>query len=33
MNQFVQFPSSDGCAIMLDTTVEFELMPESISRI
>ena len=33
MNQFVQFPSSDGFAIMLDMTVEFELMPESISRI
>ena len=33
MNQFVQFPSSDGFAIMLDMTVEFELMPASISRI
>ena len=33
MNQFVQFPSSDGFAIMLDMTVEFELMPEHISRI
>ena len=33
MDQFVQFPSSDGFAIMLDMTVEFELMPESISRI
>ena len=33
MNQFVQFPSSDGFAIMLDMTVEFELMPESISKI
>ena len=33
MNQFVQFPSSDGFAIMLDMTVEFELMPENISRI
>ena len=33
MNQFVQFPSSDGFSIMLDMTVEFELMPESISRI
>ena len=33
MNQFVQFPSLDGFAIMLDMTVEFELMPESISRI
>ena len=33
MNQFVQFPSSDGFAIMLDMTVEFELMPEGISRI
>ena len=33
MNQFVQFPSSDGFSIMLDMTVEFELMPEYISRI
>lgn len=33
MNQFVQFPSSDGFAIMLDMTVEFELLPEHISRI
>ena len=33
MNQFVQFPSSDGFLIMLDMTVEFELMPERISRI
>ena len=33
MNQFVQFPSSDGFAIRLDMTVEFELMPESISKI
>ena len=33
MNQFVQFPSSDGFAIMLDMTVEFELMPENISKI
>ncbi len=33
MSQFVQFPSSDGFAIMLDMTVEFELMPEYISRI
>jgi len=33
MNQFVQFPSSDGFAIMLDMTVEFELLPENISRI
>lgn len=33
MNQFVQFPSSDGFAILLDMTVEFELMPENISRI
>ena len=33
MNQFVQFPSSDGFAIMLDMTVEFELMPEKISKI
>ena len=33
MNQFVQFPSSDGFAILLDMTVEFELLPENISRI
>ena len=33
MNQFVQFPSSDGFNVMLDMTVEFELMPENISRI
>lgn len=33
MNQFVQFPSSDGFSIMLDMTVEFELLPENISRI
>ena len=33
MSQFVQFPSSDGFSIMLDMTVEFELMPEHISRI
>jgi hypothetical protein len=33
MNQFVQFPSSDGFAIMLDMTVEFELMPEKRSKI
>jgi hypothetical protein len=33
MNQFVQFPSSDGFLIMLDMTVEFELMPEKISKI
>lgn len=33
MSQFVQFPSSDGFAIMLDMTVEFELMPEHISGI
>ena len=33
MNQFVQFPSSDGFSIMLDMTVEFELMPEKISKI
>lgn len=33
MNQFVQFPSLDGFSIMLDMTVEFELMPDNISRI
>ena len=33
MNQFVQFPSLDGFALMLDMTVEFELLPENIARI
>ena len=33
MNRFVQFPSSDGFSIMLDMTVEFEMMPEKISKI
>jgi len=33
MNQFVQFPSSDGFSILLDMTVEFELLPDNISRI
>ena len=33
MNQFVQFPSSDGFSILLDMTVEFELLPENVSRI
>ena len=33
MNQFVQFPSADGFSILLDMTVEFELLPENISRI
>ena len=33
MNQFVQFPSVDGFQILLDMTVEFELLPEHIARI
>ncbi len=31
--QFVEFPSRDGFDIRLDMTVEFELLPEHISRI
>jgi hypothetical protein len=31
--RFVEFPSSDGFQILLDMTVEFELLPENISRI
>ncbi len=33
MNQFVQFPSIDGFQILLDMTVEFELLPENIARV
>lgn len=33
MNQFVQFPSIDGFQILLDMTVEFELLPESIAKV
>ncbi len=31
--RFVEFPSRDGFQILLDMTVEFELMPEDIARI
>jgi len=33
LNRFVEFPSRDGFQILLDMTVEFELLPENISRI
>ncbi len=33
ISRFVEFPSRDGFKILIDMTVEFELMPESISRI
>jgi hypothetical protein len=33
VSHFVEFPSRDGFKIMIDMTVEFELMPEFISRI
>ncbi len=33
ISHFVEFPSRDGFKIMIDMTVEFELMPEYISRI
>lgn len=33
INRFVEFPSRDGFQILLDMTVEFELLPENISRI
>ncbi|HOE60301.1 MAG TPA: SPFH domain-containing protein [Kiritimatiellia bacterium] len=33
INRFVEFPSRDGFQILLDMTVEFELLPEDISRI
>ncbi len=32
-NRFVEFPSRDGFKIMLDMTVEFELLPGNIARI
>jgi SPFH domain / Band 7 family len=33
ITRFVEFPSSDGFQILLDMTVEFELLPENISKI
>ena len=33
MDQFVQFPSSDGFSILIDMTVEFEILPSEISRV
>lgn len=33
INRFVEFPSRDGFQILLDMTVEFELLPENISLI
>ncbi len=33
LDRFVEFPSRDGFQILLDMTVEFELLPENISRI
>ena len=33
IKRFVEFPSRDGFQILIDMTVEFELMPENISRI
>lgn len=33
LNRFVEFPSRDGFQILLDMTVEFELLPENISLI
>jgi hypothetical protein len=33
INRFVEFPSRDGFQILLDMTVEFELLPENIARI
>lgn len=33
INRFVEFPSRDGFEILLDMTVEFELLPENIARI
>jgi len=33
LSQFVEFPSKDGFTISLDMTVEFELMPENLSKI
>jgi len=33
IDRFVEFPSRDGFQVLLDMTVEFELLPENISRI
>ena len=33
LKRFVEFPSRDGFQVLLDMTVEFELMPENISTI
>ena len=33
ISNFVEFPSRDGFKILMDMTVEFELMPETVSRI
>ena len=33
INTFVEFPSRDGFKISMDMTVEFELMPESVSKV
>ena len=33
MDQFVQFPSIDGFSILIDMTVEFEILPAEISRV
>ncbi|HPS09608.1 MAG TPA: SPFH domain-containing protein, partial [Kiritimatiellia bacterium] len=33
INRFVEFPSRDGFQILLDMTVEFELLPENIASI
>ena len=33
INRFVEFPSRDGFQILLDMTVEFELLPENIATI
>ena len=33
LERFVEFPSRDGFQILLDMTVEFELLPENIARV
>ena len=33
ISNFVEFPSRDGFKILMDMTVEFELLPENVSRI
>lgn len=33
LKRFVEFPSRDGFQIMLDMTVEFELLPDQVSRV